>query len=103
MTLAFFCLSALELLGALDTSVSEQNKKDWIDWIYAQQIKLDAEGKKKKKKKEKSGKGPFILCADDVSQGLNKEHCGFRGSPCSGRDFDPHAVRRATGRKMNGD
>ncbi|KAI8149433.1 terpenoid cyclases/protein prenyltransferase alpha-alpha toroid [Fennellomyces sp. T-0311] len=66
MTLAYFCLSSLELLGALDTSISDQNKKDWIDWIYAQQIKPD-------------------------SKGLNREHCGFRGSPYSGRVFDAHA------------
>lgn len=38
MTLGFFCLAALELLGALETAVSEQDRKDWIEWIYAQQI-----------------------------------------------------------------
>jgi hypothetical protein len=38
MTLAFFCLSALDLLGALDEHVTAQDKKDWIDWVYAMQI-----------------------------------------------------------------
>ncbi|KAI9256502.1 protein geranylgeranyltransferase-like protein type I beta subunit [Phascolomyces articulosus] len=66
MTLAFFCLSSLELLGALEKEISEQDRLDWIEWIYAQQIRLD-------------------------SKGLNREHCGFRGSSYSGRAFDPNA------------
>lgn len=44
MTLAFFCLASLELLGALETAVSERNRKDWIEWIYAQQIKPAPDG-----------------------------------------------------------
>ena len=44
MTLAFFCLSSLELLGALDKEISEQDRLDWIEWIYAQQIRLDSKG-----------------------------------------------------------
>ncbi|KAI9489679.1 geranylgeranyl transferase type-1 subunit beta-like protein [Zychaea mexicana] len=67
MTLAFFCLASLELLGALDTAISAQDKLDWIEWIYAQQIRLD-------------------------TKGLNREHCGFRGSPCTGRAFEPQAT-----------
>lgn len=69
MTLAFFCLSSLSLLGELDSNVSEQNKKDWVDWIYAQQVLPTGE-------------------TPDANEAL----CGFRGSSWSGRPFDPHAV-----------
>lgn len=68
MTLAFFCLGALSLLGELENNVSEQNKRDWIDWIYAQQV----------------------LPAKDSDD--NKAVCGFRGSSWSGRTFEPYAV-----------
>ncbi|KAG0270147.1 Geranylgeranyl transferase type-1 subunit beta [Actinomortierella ambigua] len=37
VTLGCFVLSALELLGVLDEVVSEKDRKDWIEWIYAQQ------------------------------------------------------------------
>ena len=39
MTLAFFALSGLDLLGALGEV--EHMKTDIIDWIYAQQILPD--------------------------------------------------------------
>ncbi|CAO3617355.1 unnamed protein product [Cunninghamella echinulata] len=67
MTLAYFCLGGLELLGALDTVISEHNKKDWIDWIYSQQI----------------------VPSDDNQ---NEPHCGFRGSSWSGRSFNPDKI-----------
>lgn len=38
MTLAFFGLSGLDLLGALDENIPAQRKKEIIDWIYAHQI-----------------------------------------------------------------
>ncbi|KAI8081549.1 protein geranylgeranyltransferase-like protein type I beta subunit [Halteromyces radiatus] len=65
MTLAYFCLGGLELLGALETVVSDHNKKDWIEWIYAQQILPSEDGK-------------------------NDPHCGFRGAPWSGECFTPN-------------
>ncbi|KAI8978895.1 terpenoid cyclases/protein prenyltransferase alpha-alpha toroid [Pilobolus umbonatus] len=68
MTLAFFCLGALSLLGELDDNVNEQNKKDWIDWIYAQQVLPTGEVPDK-----------------------NEPYCGFRGSSWSGRSYDPYA------------
>ena len=37
MTVLFFGLSGLDLLSALDT-ISDDYKKDIIEWIYAQQI-----------------------------------------------------------------
>lgn len=68
MTLAFFCLGALSLLDELENNVNEQNKKEWIDWIYAQQL------------------------VPTESDDANKAVCGFRGSPWSGRPFDPCTV-----------
>ncbi|CEI91454.1 Putative Protein farnesyltransferase/geranylgeranyltransferase type-1 subunit alpha [Rhizopus microsporus] len=68
MTLAFFCLGALTLLGELENNITEQNRLDWIDWVYAQQI-LPTEN-------------------DDANDAV----CGFRGSSWSGRSFDPHAT-----------
>lgn len=70
VTLAFFCLGALSLLGELDRCVTKENKHDWIEWIYAQQVLP-------------TGQEP------DANEAL----CGFRGSSWSGRKFDPHAVR----------
>lgn len=69
MTLAFFCLGALSLLGELDNSVTDENKHDWIEWVYAQQVLP-------------TGQEP------DANEAL----CGFRGSSWSGRKFDPNAV-----------
>ncbi|KAI8059745.1 geranylgeranyltransferase type I beta-subunit-like protein [Thamnidium elegans] len=69
MTLAFFCLGSLSLLGELESNVTEQNRLDWIDWIYAQQV-------------VPTGKTPDA----------NETACGFRGSSWSGRPFDPHAT-----------
>jgi hypothetical protein len=41
MTCAYFGLSGLDILGVLDQEVTEAIKKDWIEWIYAQQIHPD--------------------------------------------------------------
>lgn len=53
MTLAFFGLSGLDMLGALDT-ISAKRKQELINWIYAQQILPKEDG--------------------------TMERCGFRGS-----------------------
>lgn len=37
MSLAFFTLSGLDLLGSLETNTTEQQRKDYIDWIYSNQ------------------------------------------------------------------
>ncbi|KAI8812508.1 geranylgeranyl transferase type-1 subunit beta-like protein [Cladochytrium replicatum] len=37
MTLALFGLGGLDLLRAVDDFVTDQDKIDWIEWIYAQQ------------------------------------------------------------------
>lgn len=36
MSLAFFALSSLDLLGALDR-VDEPTRREYVDWVYAQQ------------------------------------------------------------------
>ncbi|RUP50061.1 geranylgeranyl transferase type-1 subunit beta-like protein [Jimgerdemannia flammicorona] len=69
MTLAFFCLSGLELLGVLDEEISAADKQDYVDWIYAQQI-----------------------LPDTADPSLNELHCGFRGSSWPGRPFEPNAT-----------
>jgi prenyltransferase beta subunit len=71
MTLAFFCLGSLSLLGQIDTVVAGKDRKDWIEWIYAQQVLPDP---------------------DDPS--LNASQCGFKGSSWAGHPFDPEAVGR---------
>ena len=54
MTLAFFGLSGLDMLGLLDDTLSAERKKQIIDWIYTHQILPSEDG--------------------------NMESCGFRGS-----------------------
>ena len=55
MTLAYFCLSGLDILDALDEKGSEE-QQGWVEWIYAQQV---------------------------VSQ-TESHWSGFRGGPCLG-------------------
>lgn len=78
MTLAFFSLGALALLDELENSITHENKKDWIEWIYAQQ-----------------------LLPTNQEPNLNERHCGFRGSSWSGRPFDPSAVSFAERNQSN--
>lgn len=65
MTLAFFSLGALTLLNELDNNITPENKNDWIEWIYAQQL---------------------LPTGEDPD--MNETVCGFRGSSWSGRPFD---------------
>lgn len=37
MTIAFFCLSALDLLGALQSKTSDEDRRSYRDWIYRMQ------------------------------------------------------------------
>ncbi|KAG2180763.1 hypothetical protein INT44_003770 [Umbelopsis vinacea] len=69
MTLAFFCLGSLSLLGQLDSVVSEKDRKEWIDWIYAQQVLPDPEDPDK-----------------------SRYSCGFKGSSWAGHSYDPQAT-----------
>ncbi|KAH6560466.1 hypothetical protein BASA62_010476 [Batrachochytrium salamandrivorans] len=65
MTLGYFCVAGLDLLGTLDSKVSQQQRSAWIEWIYAQQIH------------------PCDKYRADSGV------CGFRGSPFAGAPFDP--------------
>ena len=40
MTLVYFTISALDVLGELDEVLSEEDKKSTIDWIYRLQVKI---------------------------------------------------------------
>lgn len=60
MTLAFFGLSGLDVLGALDT-MSQQRKQETINWIYGHQILPE--------------------------EGGSMDHCGFRGSAFIGSPY----------------
>ncbi|XP_078698686.1 geranylgeranyl transferase type-1 subunit beta-like [Branchiostoma floridae x Branchiostoma belcheri] len=62
LTVAFFALSGLDLLGALDTV----NKQEIIDWIYSLQVLPDK---------------------DDEDKNLFR--CGFRGSSTIGVPYNP--------------
>ncbi|XP_060565878.1 geranylgeranyl transferase type-1 subunit beta-like, partial [Ruditapes philippinarum] len=61
MTIAFFAISGLDMLNALD--VLEKEKNDIIDWIYSLQV----------------------LPNNDES---NINHCGFRGCSSMGNPYD---------------
>jgi len=70
MTLLYFCLSALDVLGALDQpSPHRPTNEQLIDWIYAQQVH------------------PYV---DAVSGEMHYERCGFKGGPAAGGKFDPN-------------
>eukprot|EP00039_Didymoeca_costata_P002271 m.58852 g.58852 ORF g.58852 m.58852 type:complete len:425 (-) comp11203_c0_seq1:19-1293(-) len=45
MTMVFFALSALDLLGVLDKTISGQKRAQFIDWIYSLQVVPDIKGK----------------------------------------------------------
>jgi len=38
MTLAYFCLGALDILNLISTKLTEEERKEYIDWIYDQQV-----------------------------------------------------------------
>ncbi|KAG0361885.1 terpenoid cyclases/protein prenyltransferase alpha-alpha toroid [Gamsiella multidivaricata] len=69
MTLAMFTLGGLELLGVLEETVSEDNRKDWIEWIYSQQR----------------------VPASDGSSHSHDALYGFGGGPFSGLPFQQHS------------
>ncbi|KAK9696795.1 Geranylgeranyl transferase type-1 subunit beta [Basidiobolus ranarum] len=68
MTLGYFCISGLDILDKLDV-LSEETKKEYIEWIYAQQIH------------------PNVNSPD-----INKPICGFRGSSFTGCPYSPEAT-----------
>jgi geranylgeranyl transferase type-1 subunit beta len=71
MTLIYFCLAALELLGQ-SVAFDSEGRQACLDWIYAQQV----------------------LSKD-------RSFAGFRGSPLSGASFDPESVLPLINRSIN--
>lgn len=39
MTIAYFCLASLDLLGTLEAGTTEQERQGWVDWVWAQQLR----------------------------------------------------------------
>ncbi|GJJ77433.1 geranylgeranyl transferase type-1 subunit beta [Entomortierella parvispora] len=81
MMLGMFALSGLELLGVLEETVSEVDRKDWIEWVYSQQ-RVPADGETEYQDKSEAlygfGGGPFSgLRFQEASE--NKEN---RGCEC---------------------
>ncbi|KAJ1977044.1 geranylgeranyl transferase type-1 subunit beta [Dimargaris xerosporica] len=37
-TFGYFCLSGLDLLGTLHTTISDDKRRQYVEWLYAQQI-----------------------------------------------------------------
>ncbi|KAJ3170709.1 Geranylgeranyl transferase type-1 subunit beta [Geranomyces variabilis] len=68
MTVAYFCLGALDLLGETP-QLSPKTSQECIDWIYAQQIHP----------------------VEDSDDGMKTAHCGFRGGPSLGAPYSPQA------------
>ena len=66
MTIAFFGLSGLDVLGRLDSIVSAKRKQEMVNWVYAQQIL--------------------------PSQDSGMDMCGFRGSSCRGAPYSEEEV-----------
>ncbi|XP_041365891.1 geranylgeranyl transferase type-1 subunit beta-like isoform X2 [Gigantopelta aegis] len=66
MTVAFFALSGLDVLGAIN--VLEEEHKQMIDWIYSLQVLPHASGS-------------------------NRQQCGFRGSSTLGHSYIPETAR----------
>ncbi|KAG5513921.1 hypothetical protein PMAC_000543 [Pneumocystis sp. 'macacae'] len=38
MSIVFFCVSSLDLLGSLETSTTFTQRKEWIEWVYSFQV-----------------------------------------------------------------
>ena len=38
MSILFFAISGLDILGSLERSISEERKRDIVDWIYSLQV-----------------------------------------------------------------
>ncbi|KAJ3015671.1 UNVERIFIED_CONTAM: Geranylgeranyl transferase type-1 subunit beta [Siphonaria sp. JEL0065] len=73
MAMAFYAISGVDICGASATAISERNRGDWINWIYAQQVVPS-----------------WNVETEEIPEGASYQVFGFRGSPSSGRPFDPN-------------
>ena len=81
MTLLFFALSGLDVLGCAEAL--QDYRKDAIEWIYAQQILPDSD----------DPGNSITICRYCMSNQfyyaeINMDKCGFRGSSFLGVPFD---------------
>lgn len=66
LSIVYFCLSGLDLLGTLDQFVkTEEQRKEYIEWLYEQVVE-SGEGFR--------GSPTFKLCACDKEQRDNSEY-----------------------------
>ncbi|KAJ3298935.1 Geranylgeranyl transferase type-1 subunit beta [Rhizoclosmatium sp. JEL0117] len=73
MAMAFYAISGIDICGAVEKSISEKNRKDWIEWVYAQQVVPS-----------------WDVNSEEKPDGASWGAFGFRGSPSSGRPFNPN-------------
>ena len=66
MTLAFFGVSGLDVLGLLETTLPAKRRKELVDWIYSHQILPNEDG--------------------------DMDSCGFRGSSFIGAPYYDYEV-----------
>ncbi|KAJ3384313.1 Geranylgeranyl transferase type-1 subunit beta [Entophlyctis sp. JEL0112] len=76
MAMAFYAISGLDICNAVSANISDKDRADWIDWVYAQQV----------------------VPAWDVSTEIRTDPSawksfGFRGSSSSGRRHNPHQTK----------
>jgi geranylgeranyl transferase type-1 subunit beta len=45
ITIAYFCLSALDLLGALEEKTTQEQRNGWVEWIWSLQTGKTAYGR----------------------------------------------------------
>ncbi|KAJ3073743.1 Geranylgeranyl transferase type-1 subunit beta [Podochytrium sp. JEL0797] len=73
MAMAFYAISGIDICGALPDAISDKNRADWIDWVYAQQVVPS-----------------WDVDNEDAPADVDWTIFGFRGSPSSGRPHAPH-------------
>ena len=44
ITIAYFCLSGLDLLGVLEVNTSKDDRRGWIEWIWSLQARKTSNG-----------------------------------------------------------
>ncbi|KAI9342936.1 geranylgeranyltransferase type I beta-subunit-like protein [Obelidium mucronatum] len=73
MAMAFYAISGIDICGATATAISERNRTDWVNWIYAQQVVPS-----------------WNMESDETPKDVSCAVFGFRGSTSSGRPHNPH-------------
>ncbi|KAJ3126124.1 Geranylgeranyl transferase type-1 subunit beta, partial [Physocladia obscura] len=74
MAIVFYGVSGIDICGGIATEISEKNRVDWIDWIYAQQVVPSWD----------------LVAQEQPPNNVSWQIFGFRASPSSGRPFLPN-------------